>query len=84
MEIITRAQIGYRAPKSTSAHRKIEGIIVHWVGAAGMASNPSIDAVKRTLRGIQANEMDRKKEPLPDVSYFVLRRPGGQRVRRSW
>ena len=77
MDIITRAEIGYRPPKSTSPHRKIEGIIVHWVGAAGMAQNPSVDAVKRTLRGIQAGEMDRKKEPLPDVSYSFFVDPAG-------
>ena len=81
MDIITRAEIGYRPPKSTSPHRKIEGIIVHWVGAAGMAQNPSVDAVKRTLRGIQAGEMDLQKEPSRTFRLFFVD-PAGTRRRR--
>ena len=77
MDIITRAEIGYRPPKSTSPTARSKASSSTGSVAAGMAQNPSVDAVKRTLRGIQAGEMDRKKEPLPDVSYSFFVDPAG-------
>jgi hypothetical protein len=73
VEIITRAEVGYVAPKRIVANGRVEGIIAHWVGSPHILPYDDVSKVKARLRGIQNYEMFQKSPPLyDDIAYNYL------------
>lgn len=77
--IISRAEVGFVPPRSTTPMSLVEGWFVHYVGSSNMNRAPSLAQSTSLLRGLQASALGGiRDEGYVDIEYSFAVDPMGR------